>query len=119
MTFSQVHEPIVSSNKRTSERINELVESAEDRFPSRVLTMQEQSFHHALRHNLSDEEIGLIPAVYNRWNRMTKEKKGNVVFERDFGAETYRLVVSLGGKNKTVGGEHTCNFVTFYRVTQN
>lgn len=119
VTFSQVHEPIVSSNKRTSERINELVESAEDRFPSRVLTMQEQSFHHALRHNLSDEEIGLIPAVYNRWNRMTKEKKGNVVFERDFGAETYRLVVSLGGKNKTVGGEHTCNFVTFYRVTQN
>ena len=53
------------------------------------------------------------------WNRMTKEKKGNVVFERDFGAETYRLVVSLGGKNKTVGGEHACNFVTFYRVTQN
>ena len=117
--FSQVHEPIVSSNIRTAEKINELVESPENRFPSRVLTMQEQSFHHALRHNLSDEEIGLIPAVYNRWDRMTKEKNGNIVFEREFGTETYRLVASLGGKNKTVGGDHTCNFVTFYRVTQN
>lgn len=118
MFFSQVHEPIVSSNKRTIERINALLESEEDRVSSRVFTMQEQSFHHALDHNLSNEEIGLIPAVLNRWDSLVKEENGKLRFEKRFNSETYRLIATIGGKRNTVNNERTIQFVTFFRVTQ-
>lgn len=71
-----------------------------------------------MKHNLTEEELALIPDVFNGWGKLTRSNKdGRYIFEKKYGKKTYRLVCEKGGKNKLMGGKRLMRIVTFYHVT--
>lgn len=108
--------PLVESTPSTISKINKNL-TKEAKFPSRILTVQEDRFYHAMRrHRLTQEEVKLIAPVYNESDTVYKDKK-NIVFEKEIEGNTWRLVTEIGSNKAKRSKKHEMHFTTFYRIT--
>lgn len=108
---------LADGNRWTNERLNSyrLSDESENQW---ALSAKLSEFHHAMKHNLSEKELALIPDVFSRWDKLTRSAaNGKYVFEKKYERKTYRLVCEKGGKKNLVGGKRLIRMVTFYEIT--